>query len=353
MEIVIIYRISDHSNPEKIKPGYGSKENCLKTLVREFGNKNLHIICDNVTKQTHEMVQKYSSNIELTNNGNTGAFLYSWNKATLYDHPDKYQDRNDSRFSHGHGKIDIDDNGVRKPLNVYVNGEETVVYASKSCHWKLTSSTTMTFATSVKNIREDHDDMIKLHTGKRLPMGGASFKIIEEYLDSLQAAISKYDGEVLVDFTIVKNEDLEKCISHEQKLDCMYKIRYALQARGWLAHEEPDLYTIADYRREFNNNYCSKVDVLMWGESDALIPKQTFVILDNLHKMSLQNNNPKYLAFFGTCKMWDDSWKSVEHVDFTDKPKNNKAWWGTRYITSIEEMNKINDKVEELDVRIA
>ena len=68
--------------------------------------------------------------------------------------------------------------------------------------------------------------------------------------------------------------------------------------------------------------------------------------------MSLQNNNPKYLAFFGTCKMWDDSWKSVEHVDFTDKPKNNKAWWGTRYITSIEEMNKINDKVEELDVRI-
>ena len=176
--------------------------------------------------------------------------------------------------------------------------------------------------------------------------------IIEEYLDSLQAAISKYDGEVLVDFTIVKNEDLEKCISHEQKLDCMYKIRYALQARGWLAHEEPDLYTIADYRREFNNNYCSKVDVLMWGESDALIPKQTFIILDNLHKMSLQNNNPKYLAFFGTCKMWDDSWKSVEHVDFTDKPKNNKAWWGTRYITSIEEMNKINDKVEELDVRI-
>jgi len=236
MEIVIIYRISDHSNPEKIKPGYGSKENCLKTLVREFGNKNLHIICDNVTKQTHEMVQKYSSNIELTNNGNTGAFLYSWNKAkeltkdmpentivylveddyihcrgakdilveafrdlnapyaTLYDHPDKYQDRNDSRFSHGHGKIDIDDNGVRKPLNVYVNGEETVVYASKSCHWKLTSSTTMTFATSVKNIREDHDDMIKLHTGKRLPMGGASFKILAAKGKGLISSIPAYSG---------------------------------------------------------------------------------------------------------------------------------------------------------------
>ena len=33
--------------------------------------------------------------------------------------------------------------------------------------------------------------------------------IIEEYLDSLQDAISEYDGEVLVDFTVVRNEDLE------------------------------------------------------------------------------------------------------------------------------------------------
>ena len=80
-EIIIIYRISDHSNPEKIKPSYASKENCLRTLVREFGKENLHVICDNVSQQTMEMVKKYSSNVELTNNGNTGSFLYSWNKA--------------------------------------------------------------------------------------------------------------------------------------------------------------------------------------------------------------------------------------------------------------------------------
>ena len=174
--------------------------------------------------------------------------------------------------------------------------------------------------------------------------------IIEEYVDSLKDAIDHYDGQVIVDFTVVMNQDLEKCISEEQMNKCIEKIE-SICNFGNVRYTD-DLHTIADYRREFNNNYCSKVDVLMWGESDALIPKQTFVILDNLHKMSLQNNNPKYLAFFGTCKMWDDSWKSVEHVDFTDKPKNNKAWWGTRYITSIEEMNKINDKVEELDVRI-
>jgi len=184
--------------------------------------------------------------------------------------------------------------------------------------------------------------------------------IIEEYLDSLQDAIEAYEGEVSVDFTIVRNEDLEKCTSHEKKLECMYKIRYALQDRGWYRFDEADnLITIADYRREFNEKYCDNVDVLMWGESDSIIPKQTFIVLDSLHKQSLQNNNPKYLAFFGTCKMWDDSWKVLEHPDFTDKPffdspKDFKPnhWWSLRYTMTKEEMNKINDKTEDLDVQI-
>ena len=48
--------------------------------------------------------------------------------------------------------------------------------------------------------------------------------IIEEYVDSLKDAINCYDGQVIVDFTIVSNEDLEKCISSEQKEECMKKI---------------------------------------------------------------------------------------------------------------------------------
>ena len=43
------------------------------------------------------------------------------------------------------------------------------------------------------------------------------------------------------------------------------------------------LVTIADYRREFNSAWCEVVDVLMWGETDSLIPRQTFEILDKLH----------------------------------------------------------------------
>ena len=91
----------------------------------------------------------------------------------------------------------------------------------------------------------------------------------------------------------------------------------------------------------------------MWGESDSLLPKQTFNILNNLHQQSLINNNPKYLAFFGTCKMWDDSWKPLEHPDFTNKPfidGDVDNWWSLRYDMTKEEMNEINNKTEDLEV---
>ena len=181
--------------------------------------------------------------------------------------------------------------------------------------------------------------------------------IIEEYVDSLNDALKEYKGQVIVDFTVIINEDLEKCVSTEKKNECIEKIEKIVNL-GNVRYTD-DLHTIADYRREFNEMYCDRVDVLMWGESDALIPKQTFTILDNLHKTSLQNNNPKYLAFFGTCKMWDESWKMLEHPDFTDKPHYDSPkdfrpeyWWSLRYTMTKDEMNKINDKTDELDVRI-
>ena len=178
--------------------------------------------------------------------------------------------------------------------------------------------------------------------------------IIEEYVETLKESIAEYDGKVLVDFTISTNEELEKCISAEQKNKCIEKIGSILLDFDNVRFKQT-LHTIADYRREFNTTYCDEADVLIWGESDALLPRQMFTILDNLHQMSIQNNNPKYLAFFGTCKMWDDSWKPIEHNDFTDKPfieGDSKNWWSVRYDMTKDEMNKINQKVDDLDVQI-
>ena len=133
---------------------------------------------------------------------------------------------------------------------------------------------------------------------------------------------------------------------------CDYKIN------NFIDENRDGLYTIADYRRKFNDKYCEKVDVLMWGETDALIPGQTFEVLDNLHNSAEDSNIYKYVAFFGTCKMWDKSWDSVEHTEFTVKEHREDLhgdpvpWWDVRYNTTIEEMNKINDKVEDVDIRV-
>ena len=117
-----------------------------------------------------------------------------------------------------------------------------------------------------------------------------------------------------------------------------------------------NIYTIADYRREFNEKYCDEVDVLMWGETDSLIPTHTFQILDGLHEQ-VKENTPKYVSFFATCKMWDKSWEIVEHPEFTVKPfidmdrVDTENWWSLRYNMKQEEMDKINDTVDDLDIQ--
>ena len=77
-------------------------------------------------------------------------------------------------------------------------------------------------------------------------------------------------------------------------------------------------------------------------------------VLDNLHTASVNNNVHKYVGFFSTCKMWDDTWKILEHPDFTDKPfieMDTKNWWSLRYNMSQKEMDEINNKTEDLDIR--
>ena len=91
----------------------------------------------------------------------------------------------------------------------------------------------------------------------------------------------------------------------------------------------------------------------MWGETDALIPRQTFEILDNLHE-GVKDTTPKYVSFFSTCKMWDRSWEILELPEFSVKPfieNDTKNWWSLKYNMNIDEMNAFNDKVEDLDVQ--
>jgi hypothetical protein len=199
-------------------------------------------------------------------------------------------------------------------------------------------------------------------------------EIIEEYLRSVKKSLDSIDNKenVIIDLYFNTSQVLEK-IDEEQitiqdinskyetllekvfnfnnEFSSMVGCDYNLKLHTNTHNKE--IYTIADYRREFNDKYCEKVDVLMWGETDSILPKQTFEVLDNLHTQA-KDTTPKYVSFFGICKMWDESWKILEHPDFTDKPfieNDYDNWWSLKYTMSADEMYKINDKVEELDVR--
>ena len=165
-------------------------------------------------------------------------------------------------------------------------------------------------------------------------------KIIDEYISSIRSAIKLYDkSKVQVDFALITNQILEKFDGKDYEFEWVLnkivtEFEY-MRRDGYVVNitTHPSLYSIADYRRDFNEKYCESADVLIWGESDMLAPKQMFVILDQLHRQVVETT-PKYLSFFGGCKMWDDSWKLLEHPKFSDKPfidGDTENWWSLRY----------------------
>lgn len=171
----IIYRISD-AGYNKVKPDYINNEKCLANAVKVFKDADWNVIADNVSAETDNMIQKYvtRSTIDYVSVGHgAGTFnlaldlslkfdddeivyfiendyLHKENSlkvlqegfklgasfVALYDHPDKY--------------LDPSLGG-----NPYCVGgaEDTRVYLTESCHWKITNSTTMTFAAKVSTLK--------------------------------------------------------------------------------------------------------------------------------------------------------------------------------------------------------
>ena len=183
-KVKVYYRLSDHGY-QKVKPDYIDNEKCLNNFLRnfmEFKNTDLvfsddiTIIADNVGDETFDWLSSKKINVERTQLGSGAqSFNYVLDKAvkldddtivyfieddylhlpnsrkiliegislgadyvSLYDHPDKYINGNQG------GNPFVED-----------GGEVTKVFRSESCHWKLTNSTTMTFASRVKTLKED------------------------------------------------------------------------------------------------------------------------------------------------------------------------------------------------------
>ena len=177
----VIYRTSEIGYP-KDKPNYINNKNCFENALQVFNKANWYVIADNVRDETKEYLNSKVEAVKYVSVGHgAGTFNLALDVAlnlpsseivyflendylhkpgadkvledgielgfdyvTAYDHPDKYL----NPFEGG---------------NPFCNGraEDTRVYLGQYCHFKLTNSTTMTFASSVKTLKEDEEVLRK------------------------------------------------------------------------------------------------------------------------------------------------------------------------------------------------
>ena len=217
----VIYRISD-SGYNKVKPDYITNETCLKNALKAFPYNDHYwcVIADNVSDNTKNMIEKYihpNKIMHVSIGHGAGTFNIAMdlalNKklidgtyqmdhpvyfiendylhkegsdkilqealdmgadyATLYDHPDKYLD-------------------AQKGGNPYIfgGGEITRALMSDSTHWKMTNSTTMTFATLPSTLKED-EDIWRKHTQGTYPK---DFDIFIELRKKNRVLVSSIPG---------------------------------------------------------------------------------------------------------------------------------------------------------------
>ena len=118
-------------------------------------------------------------------------------------------------------------------------------------------------------------------------------EIVEEYFKSIKQAIQDIDNveNIIIDIFFNMSQNLEKIDEHkislkeiESRFNSMVSSLRTVGRINYNFYNKEKIYTIADYRREFNQKYCNDVDVMIWGETDAIMPRQTFQILDDLHE---------------------------------------------------------------------
>jgi hypothetical protein len=208
----IIYRISD-TGYNKIKPDYINNEACLANASEmfPFHEYGWSIIADNISEETNNMIQKYIPRnfIDYVSVGHgAGTFNLALDEALIYDDDEiVYFLENDYLHRPGSDKILLEGFNVgydyvalydhpdkyMNGANPYVEdgGEVTRVMLSESCHWKITNSTTMTFAAKVKTLRED-ETILREYTSGSYPRDFEMFLALREKQHGLITPIPGY-----------------------------------------------------------------------------------------------------------------------------------------------------------------
>lgn len=138
--------------------------------------------------------------------------------------------------------------------------------------------------------------------------------IAVEALDSLQHALQHAENEVIVRICLNSQTYLEK--PREGTVEEMWEelLTHPIFEREntEVIHKTDEnlFYNIADWRRD---EYYSSAAYTIWGESDAIMPRDAFYILENLQEEMFFKKQPPHLIAFASRPMWDNSWDEVTH----------------------------------------
>ena len=176
--MLILYRYSDASQQgagEKHKLAPATKQNCLLNFLRAFDvveNHRMVVIADNVSDASMELLKEHvpaspaCGIIRTDYKSGAHSFLHAVCFAMQLDVPDDtivYLVEDD--YIHAQGAQAVLEEGMSVGDYVtlydhkdkYQDPQSSYIYTTKSCHWRTTPSTTMTFATRKGTLVSDFE----------------------------------------------------------------------------------------------------------------------------------------------------------------------------------------------------
>ena len=207
----VLYRISDGSYPKERFP-QATKRHCIENFLQHFPAEEVIIYADNVRDDSYEWIRQLGCETHRTNGGSSAAgFRIVFEKALTFDDTDlvyfvedDYLHLPNSRIVLLEGLnrahyVSLYDHLDKYMLpayggNPYIGddcAEDTKVFLTEHTHWKLTNSTTMTFASSVKVLREDAD-IWRTHSTGTCPRDFDAFIAVREKGRTLATPLPGY-----------------------------------------------------------------------------------------------------------------------------------------------------------------
>lgn len=185
MTVDIIYRLSDNGY-NKPKFSNATKMHCLHNCVKHFKADNIHLFVDetNLLPETKESIEMLDEVIPFKNfqyyvgGSSAGSWrhVYDYAMQSFNDTDIIYFVEDDYLHLPNSAKVLLEGMAIADYVSLYDHndkyipstnggnpfvgidcGETTKVFRTESTHWKLTNSTTMTFATTHLQLKQDND----------------------------------------------------------------------------------------------------------------------------------------------------------------------------------------------------